>query len=44
LVKAFAKLHGGDMTIESRLGEGTAVTVRLPVLAEPLQAPAPALE
>jgi signal transduction histidine kinase len=33
LVKAFAKLHGGDMTIESRLGEGTAVTVRLPVLA-----------
>jgi signal transduction histidine kinase len=37
LVKAFAKLHGGDMTIESRLGEGTAVTVRLPVLVkEPL--------
>ena len=33
LVKAFAKLHGGDMTLESRLGEGTAVTVRLPVLA-----------
>jgi len=32
LVKAFAKLHGGDMTIESRLGEGTAVTVRLPIL------------
>jgi cell cycle sensor histidine kinase DivJ len=32
LVKAFARLHGGDMAIESRLGEGTAVTVRLPVL------------
>jgi cell cycle sensor histidine kinase DivJ len=32
LVKAFATLHGGDMAIESRLGEGTAVTVRLPVL------------
>jgi len=44
LVKAFAKLHGGDMTIESRLGEGTAVTVRLPVLVTPVQAPAPALE
>ena len=35
LVKAFAHLHGGDMTLESRLGEGTAVTVRLPVLVEP---------
>jgi cell cycle sensor histidine kinase DivJ len=41
LVKAFAKLHGGDMTIESRLGEGTAVTVRLPVLAAKTEAPAP---
>jgi signal transduction histidine kinase len=41
LVKAFAKLHGGDMTIESRLGEGTAVTVRLPVLVAPEQAPTP---
>ncbi len=33
LVRAFAELHGGDMTIESELGEGTSVTVRLPVLA-----------
>ena len=33
LVKAFARLHGGEMTIESELGEGAAVTVRLPVLA-----------
>ena len=32
LVKAFAKLHGGDMSIESELGEGTAVLVRMPVL------------
>ena len=32
LVRAFAELHGGDMTIESALGEGTSVTVRLPVL------------
>ncbi|HZW14992.1 MAG TPA: HAMP domain-containing sensor histidine kinase [Brevundimonas sp.] len=31
LVRAFAELHGGRMTIESTLGEGTAVTVRLPV-------------
>ena len=32
LVRAFAKLHGGDMQIESRLGEGTTVIVRLPVM------------
>ena len=31
LVRAFAELHGGEMAIESRLGEGTAVTVRLPL-------------
>jgi cell cycle sensor histidine kinase DivJ len=35
LVRAFAELHGGEMSIESRLGEGTAVTVRLPVLMAP---------
>jgi cell cycle sensor histidine kinase DivJ len=34
LVRSFAELHGGEMTIESRLGEGTAVTVRLPVVHE----------
>jgi two-component system, cell cycle sensor histidine kinase DivJ len=32
LVRAFAELHGGDMTLESRLGEGTVVRVRLPVV------------
>ena len=32
LVRAFAKLHGGDMTFESVVGEGTTVTVRMPVL------------
>ena len=32
LVGALARLHGGEMAIESKLGEGTAVTVRLPVL------------
>ncbi len=41
LVRAFAELHGGEMSIESRLGEGTAVTVRLPVLTE-AEAGAPA--
>ena len=34
LVRAFAGLHGGDMSVESVVGEGTAVTVRLPVLLE----------
>ena len=39
LVKAFAELHGGDMSIESQLGEGTAVLVRMPVLAPAQSAP-----
>ncbi|TAJ70033.1 MAG: HAMP domain-containing histidine kinase [Phenylobacterium sp.] len=33
LVRAFARLHGGDMTVESTVGEGTTVTIRMPVLA-----------
>jgi len=33
LVRAFARLHGGEMSVESVIGEGTAVTVRMPVLA-----------
>ena len=28
------KLHGGDIDIRSRLGEGTRVTVRLPIDCE----------
>jgi cell cycle sensor histidine kinase DivJ len=35
LVRALAQLHGGDMTLESRLGEGTAVTIRLPGALDP---------
>jgi cell cycle sensor histidine kinase DivJ len=35
LVRAFARLHGGEMQIESQVGEGTTVTVRLPVLRSP---------
>jgi len=33
LVRAFARLHGGEMAMESVMGEGTTVTVRMPVLA-----------
>jgi cell cycle sensor histidine kinase DivJ len=44
LVRAFAELHGGAMIIKSRLGEGTAVTVRLPVILDvaPENEPQPA--
>jgi cell cycle sensor histidine kinase DivJ len=42
LVRAFAKLHGGEMSIESTLGEGTTVIVRMPVLI-PEPAPQTAL-
>ena len=31
VVKGLTRLHGGSMKIESRLGEGTCVTVRLPI-------------
>ncbi|WP_343698723.1 HAMP domain-containing sensor histidine kinase [Caulobacter sp.] len=43
LVRAFAKLHGGDMIIESRLGAGTTVSVRMPVLLQAVR-PTPAPE
>jgi cell cycle sensor histidine kinase DivJ len=42
LVRAFAELHGGVMSIESTLGEGTAVTVRMPVLLAIRTEPPPA--
>jgi cell cycle sensor histidine kinase DivJ len=32
LVRGLAELHGGDMILESTLGEGTSVSVRLPGL------------
>jgi cell cycle sensor histidine kinase DivJ len=42
LVRAFAQLHDGEMQIESELGEGTTVTVRLPVVEyAPAAAPVP---
>jgi cell cycle sensor histidine kinase DivJ len=34
LVRAFAELHKGRMNIESALGEGTAVSIRLPVMLD----------
>jgi cell cycle sensor histidine kinase DivJ len=40
LVRAFAELHGGAMSIESAVGEGTTVTVRLPVMSAAAQASA----
>ncbi|MGJ3230297.1 MAG: sensor histidine kinase [Oceanicaulis sp.] len=33
LVRALAELHGGTMSVQSAPGEGTTVTVRMPVLA-----------
>ncbi len=39
LVRGLAQLHGGEMIIESRLGAGTSVTVRMPVMAQPLEKP-----
>ncbi|MDO8408746.1 MAG: HAMP domain-containing sensor histidine kinase [Phenylobacterium sp.] len=37
LVRSFAELHGGEMFIESAVGEGTTVTVRMPVLIPPAE-------
>jgi len=34
IVKGLLRLHGGDLDIQSRLGEGTRVTVRLPIDCE----------
>ncbi|WP_068879140.1 HAMP domain-containing sensor histidine kinase [Phenylobacterium sp. CCH12-B4] len=39
LVRAFARLHGGDMTVESAVGEGTTVTIRMPVLSAAFEEP-----
>jgi cell cycle sensor histidine kinase DivJ len=39
LVRAFAELHGGRMEIQSELGEGTVVSVRLPLALSRAEAP-----
>jgi signal transduction histidine kinase len=33
IVKRCVDLHGGSIEVESKLGEGTGVTVRLPMLS-----------
>lgn len=35
IARELIEAHGGDIRIESRLGEGTAVTVTLPILCNP---------
>ncbi|MGE0565910.1 MAG: PAS domain-containing sensor histidine kinase [Pseudolabrys sp.] len=40
IVKGLVRLHGGKMDIASKLGEGTRVSVRLPVVAEGRHVPA----
>jgi two-component system, cell cycle sensor histidine kinase DivJ len=42
IVKGLARLHGGDVEVRSRVGEGTRVIVRLPLDCERRHAPAPA--
>ena len=39
LVRALSELHGGRMSLDSTLGEGTAVTVRMPVARTERPAP-----
>ena len=39
LVRGLAELHGGEMILESRLGSGTSVTVRMPVMVRPVDQP-----
>jgi len=39
LVRGLAELHGGEMVLESRLGAGTSVTIRLPVMLRPVEQP-----
>ncbi len=38
IVKSLVALHRGDLAVQSRLGEGTTVTVRLPLVFTPPQA------
>lgn len=40
IVKSLVALHLGELTVQSRLGEGTAVTVKLPLVYAPPQAKA----
>ena len=42
IVKGLAALHGGGMSVDSRIGEGTRVTVRLPIDCEAARLVSPA--
>ena len=42
MVRRLVELHGGDLDIRSRLGQGTSVIVRLPLDCEKAQAVEPA--
>ncbi len=37
--KAWSALHGGEIAIRSRVGEGTRITVRLPIDCEQARGP-----
>jgi two-component system cell cycle sensor histidine kinase PleC len=39
IVKALVELHGGRLSIDSALGEGTSVTVTLPAVADAVVQP-----
>jgi len=39
IVKSLVTLHGGEMLLDSRLDEGTMVTIMLPLKPEPVSAP-----
>jgi len=41
LTRRFAELHGGQVSVESTLGKGSTFTLRLPLEAKALRAPAP---
>jgi len=41
LVKALAEMHGGEMSIDSTLGEGTTVSVNLPIMSRDDEVDAP---
>ncbi|HVG08246.1 MAG TPA: ATP-binding protein [Thermoanaerobaculia bacterium] len=44
IVDRIARAHGGRVKLESAVGEGTVVTVELPLVATPEPAPRTAIE